>query len=310
MKVGLIGLGKMGSQIAKKLQASDFEVHGTDVSEDNRNQLSKDITVHESRSTLVDALGENPVVWVMIPHEFVEEEISKLLDILPAGSTIIEGGNTPFEQAKSQSAMAREKSIALLDAGVSGGVAGFEDGFSIMVGGDPEAFSKVEQIFNVLTAPGGYGHVGPSGAGHFVKMIHNGIEYGMMEAYAEGFEVIRNSEYSHTDLSKLTSIWQNGAIIRSYLNELAIDIFAQNPDLDGIDGKVNSLGEADWTREYAQKIGINVPVIDQAIKRRDDSRNGDVSYATKFLAALRNAFGGHSLNKTNEDRESGSKSNV
>ncbi len=311
MKIGMVGLGKMGGNMAARLVGRGHEVVGIDPSADNAEPAAeRGIVVVGNRQELIDSLPGQKIVWLMIPSQFVAEEVGAWLDILPAGSILIDGGNSPFEQTIEHGKTAEVKGVKFVDVGVSGGIVGAKAGYSMMAGGDPEAYKTIEPLFQALAQPDGYGHFGPTGTGHYVKMVHNAIEYGMMEAFAEGFELMENSDFPPIDFAKLAGVWQHGAVVESFLNSLAVPIFTQNRNLDGIEGKVNMLGEAQWATELAKAKGVDFRVVQASIDRRADSMAGNTSFATKFLAALRNQFGGHAINKTSADANGDSLKNV
>jgi 6-phosphogluconate dehydrogenase len=298
MKLGFIGLGKMGQQMVKRLLDGDHEVVVSDL-----NQSFIDLAVSAGaeaatdRSDLVAKLGDKAVVWLMIPAQFVQAEVEALLDILPAGSIIIDGGNSNYLETMKRSKLAKTKDIDFIDVGTSGGVLGLEHGFSMMVGGEPAAFSRIETLIKALAQPEGYGHFGPAGAGHFVKMVHNGIEYGMMEAYAEGYHILQDGhDFGQMDLAKIGQVWEHGSIIASNLNALTAKVLSVNPALNGIEGIVAQSGEAKWTLDAAAAKDIEAPVIQTSLDVRTASENGKITFATKLLAAQRNAFGGHEIN--------------
>lgn len=302
MKIGMVGLGKMGGNMAARLVTKDHEVVGLDLSHDNAEAAaSKGIEIARDKNDVLAKLPDQKVVWLMIPSQFVEAEITAWLDILPAGSILVDGGNSRFEETIEHANAAEAKNVQFVDVGVSGGMVGATAGYSMMVGGPEAAYQILEPILRDLAQANGYGHFGPTGAGHFVKMVHNAIEYGMMEAFAEGFELMENSPFPPIDFAKLADVWQHGAVVESFLNKLAVPIFTENRQLEGIEGKVNMLGEAQWAAEYAKAQQVDFRVVDAAIARRADSMAGNTSFATKFLAALRNQFGGHAINKTSED---------
>lgn len=311
MHVGFIGLGKMGAGMSKRLVEHGHSVDGYDASEDSR-QAAKTNGVRSanSRTELVKNLGAKPIIWLMIPSQFVEEEIKHLLDTLPIGATVVDGGNSRFEISVEHGKQASQKGIRFLDVGVSGGLGGASRGYALMVGGDQAAYQEILPILTDLAQLGGVNYFGTAGSGHFVKMVHNAIEYALMEAYAEGFELIKNSQFKKVNMALLAEVWQHGSIVSSFLNSLAIDIFKNNPELEGIDGKVNMLGEAQWALEYAEAQGIEFGAVKHSIDRRAASQAGQISFATKFLAALRNSFGGHAINKVSSDVDRDSLKNV
>ncbi len=311
MNIGMVGLGKMGGNMAARLVEAGHKVFGIDPSPDNAQQAEKrGIRVVESREEMLEALVLQKIVWLMIPSQFVKQEIAAWLDILPAGSILIDGGNSRFEETIEHGKAAEAKGVKLMDIGVSGGIVGAKAGYSMMIGGDEQAFHDIEPALQALAQPDGYGHFGPTGSGHYVKMVHNAIEYGMMEAFAEGFELMEHSPFPPIDYAKLAGVWQNGAVVESFINSLAVPIFAENRNLDGIEGKVNMLGEAQWATELAKLKGVDFRVIQASIDRRAESMAGNTSFATRFLAALRNQFGGHAINKTSADADKDSLKNV
>ena len=311
MKIGMVGLGKMGGNMAVRLVERGHEVVGLDPSPDTaQDALRRGINVVSDKQKLLDSLPEQKIVWLMIPSRFVSDEVSAWLDILPEGSVLIDGGNSKFEETIKHGKQATEKSVEFVDIGVSGGIAGAKAGYSMMVGGDLAVYTLLRPVFEALAQPGGYGYFGPTGAGHYVKMVHNAIEYGMMESLAEGYELMETSPFPPIDYAKLAAVWQNGSVVQSFLNGLAVPIFSENRTLDHIEGKVNMLGEAQWAAELARINNVDFRTIQASIGRRADSMNGKTSFATKFLAALRNQFGGHDLNKTSSDADKNSLKNV
>lgn len=298
MKLGLAGLGKMGSQVARKLLGGGHElVVDTRHSHNTDPLIAQGATSFADHGHLVAQLGEQPVIWLMIQHEKVPAEIDKLLQLLPAGSVIVDGGNSNFKSTVEQAAKAEAKGIHLVDVGTSGGVWGEQQGFSMMVGGSDEALSQITPLLDTLAQPnGGWHHFGKSGAGHFVKMVHNGIEYGVMQSYAEGFRIMKEGPFANLDLGQVAEVWQKGSINQSFLNGLVEHMLKENPELEGINGVVAESGEARWTLETAQELGIPAPAIAAALEVRVKSQQGETNYATKFLAQLRNEFGGHAVN--------------
>jgi 6-phosphogluconate dehydrogenase len=255
-------------------------------------------TIATDAADLVHQLGKDPVVWIMIPADAVENEMASLIDLMPHGGTIIDGGNSDYRQTKRRAALAAERGVQLVDSGTSGGVHGLANGFSIMVGGDKAAVDNLHPIFEALAQPSGWGYFGPAGAGHFTKMVHNAIEYGIMESYAEGYRMLKESgDYENIDLALTASVWQHGSIIQSSLNDLIGQALRQNPTLDGIDGYVAESGEAKWTLERAKEANLPMPAVQAAMDVRLASQQGQTNFGTKLLAAMRNAFGGHAINK-------------
>ncbi len=299
MKIGFIGLGKMGQQMVSRLIDAKHEVVVTDLNK-SFVELSVKLGAIESadRADLVSKLDGQKIVWLMIPSQFVQAEVDALIEILPEGSIIIDGGNSNYLESIKRAEQSKEKGIHFIDVGTSGGILGLEHGFSMMVGGDSEAFTKIQPLIEALAQPGGWGHFGPAGSGHFVKMVHNGIEYGMMEAYAEGYRILKEGhDFGQLDLAKIGEVWEHGSIIASSLNALTAKVLAVNPDLTGIGGVVAQSGEAKWTLDAAAAKGIEARVIQASLDVRSASETGTVNFATKLLAAMRNAFGGHDINK-------------
>lgn len=299
MKIGFIGLGKMGYQIVKKLSEAGHEMIVLDVDKEAVEKAIKSgAKSANDRNELVKMLGENPVVWLMIPSNFTSNEIDQFANILPRGALLIDGGNTNFNETIENAKKLSSKGIEMMDVGTSGGVMGLENGFSLMIGGSRENYNRMTPAFDVLASPrGAHQYMGESGRGHFVKMVHNGIEYGIMQALAEGYQLLKEGPMKDLDLEKIAEVWQHGSIIESTLNKLMVEIYNENPDFEGVDGYVADSGEGRWTLDSAHQNNIKMPVLEDALKVRFDSQNGEVSYATKILAALRNKFGGHNINK-------------
>ncbi len=299
MKIGFVGLGKMGYQIVIKLLQAGNEVVAFDVNPEAVERVAKEGAIAASdRQDLVSKLGENPMVWLMIPSDFVDAEISAFAEVLPEGAVLIDGGNTNYEHTLKHSEQLAEKNIQLVDIGTSGGVMGLENGFSLMIGGTYENYERLQPVLDALALPDGiYGYMGPTGYGHYVKMVHNGIEYGVMQALAEGYHLLKEGPLTDIPLDAVAEVWQHGSIIESTLNKLVLEILQENPSLEGIDGYVADSGEGRWTLEAAHARNVRMPVLRDSLKVRFDSQHGDVSYATQLLAAMRNKFGGHAINK-------------
>ena len=287
MKMGLIGLGRMGAGIAERLRRDGHEVVGYD-----RDPAVSDV---DSLEALVAALEAPRVVWVMVPSgDVTERTLGDLKPLLAAGDIVIEGGNSYYRDSMRRAEEFTEASIHYVDAGTSGGIWGLEVGFCLMVGGPDDAVHTVEPLLRTLAPEDGYAHVGPSGAGHFTKMIHNGIEYGMMQAYAEGFELLQSAEEFGIDLPKVASLWNHGSVVRSWLLELAERAFNADPKLEGLRGYADDSGEGRWTVIDCIERGVPAGVIAQSIFARFASRD-DNSFAMRTIAALRNEFGGHAV---------------
>jgi 6-phosphogluconate dehydrogenase len=286
MQLGMIGLGRMGGGMTARL-----EQHGHDVKTYDRHMPS----TAKSLRGLAKQLETPRHVWMMIPAgDPTEKVFQQLLGILEPGDTIIDGGNSNFRDSQRRYKEARKQKISFVDVGVSGGIWGLREGFCLMAGGDNPPVRRLDPIFQALAPEGGYAHVGPSGAGHFVKMVHNGIEYGLMEAYGEGFEVMKASEFP-LDLKEIAGIWRYGSVIRSWLLELLYDAFEKDGGrLEAIRGYVEDSGEGRWTIAEAIAEDVPVPVITAALFARFSSRQ-DESFSAKVTAALRNEFGGHAV---------------
>lgn len=299
MKLAISGLGKMGGQIAVKLIQHGHVVIGHDIDRTMIDSLvPRGINPAYSAEEVVDAFGDEPVVlWLMIPAQFVTSSLAMWCRCLPSGSILIDGGNTDFRDDKIHADTLAAHGITLIDVGTSGGIWGLENGFSMMVGGTDEAFQKITPVLDTLAAPrGGYKFFGETGAGHYIKMVHNAIEYGMMESLAEGYQILRDGPYKNLNLADAGDVWQQSSVVTSWLNDLTRQIMHNDPTLDGIDGIVAESGEARWTLEVAREHAIPMPVIQAALDVRIGSQNGQVDYRTKLLAAMRNKFGGHDIN--------------
>jgi 6-phosphogluconate dehydrogenase len=242
--------------------------------------------------------GEQIIIWIMVPGDVVDQELGEWLKTIPKGSILIDGGNSDFRLTKKRAELALNHGSILMDVGTSGGVWGYKNGFAMMVGGDTETFKKIEPILKTLSSPeGGYYHFGKSGSGHYVKMVHNAIEYGMMQSLAEGYRMLKEGPYEGLDLASAGEVWQHHSVITSWLNELSRDSLKENPELTGVDGFVAESGEARWALETAKELKIDTPAIQAAFDVRLASQKGIVNFSTKLLAAMRNAFGGHKVNK-------------
>jgi len=299
MKIGILGLGKMGKQILSRLLRDKHVVVVTSSKPETLAMAAAEgADTANSLAEMVHKLGDHPIVWMMIPSDAVENQMAAIIDLMPHGGTIIDGGNSDYRQTKRRAALAAERGVQLVDAGTSGGILGEAHGFSIMVGGDKATVDSLSPVFQSLAQPSGWAYFGPTGAGHFTKMVHNAIEYGVMESYAEGFRMLKEGgDYPGLDLSLASQVWQHGSIIASQLDELCGEILRANPGLDGIDGYVAESGEAKWTLERAKELGMPMPAIQAAFDVRMASQTGQTDYSTKLLAAMRNAFGGHAIGK-------------
>ena len=286
MKLGMIGLGRMGGNMRERLHRGGHEVIGY-----RRNPKTGDVG---SLSELVDGLAAPRTVWVMIPAgDPTEQTIQKLASLLQKGDLIIDGGNSNFRDSMRRGAELEKQGLLFMDAGTSGGIWGLKIGYCLMIGGSDEAFRRVEPALKTLAPEDGYAHVGPVGAGHFTKMVHNGIEYAMLQAYAEGFEILNASDFD-LDPHQLAALWNHGSVVRSWLLELAESAFAKDPDLSQIRGYVEDSGEGRWTVFEAINENVPAPAIAASLFARFASRQ-DNSFAMRMIAALRNEFGGHAV---------------
>ncbi|HHW14924.1 MAG TPA: decarboxylating 6-phosphogluconate dehydrogenase [Firmicutes bacterium] len=295
MELGLIGLGRMGLNMMKRLTQGGHRVVGFSPSGAKRDAVVEaGGTYAGSREALVAALPAPRVVWLMVPAgPAVDENLDHLLPLLSKGDLIVDGGNSNFRDSRRRAERLAAAGIDFVDAGTSGGVWGLEVGYCLMVGGTREAVARIEPALKTLAPPGGYLHVGPAGAGHFVKMVHNGIEYGMLQAYGEGFEILKASEFD-LDLQKIAHLWNQGSVVRSWLLELAERAFAASPELEDIRGYVEDTGEGRWTVLEAIAQSVPAPVITLSLLQRFRSRQED-SFSAKVIAALRQQFGGHAV---------------
>jgi 6-phosphogluconate dehydrogenase len=295
MRIGFIGLGRMGANMARRLVRDGHEVVAFNrTPERTREIMSEGVEGAFSLAELVAALPAPRAVWVMVPAgDATEAMIRDLAGLLEPGDTIVDGGNTNFHDDVRRHAMVAVQGLRYVDAGTSGGVWGLQVGYCLMVGGDREAVEPLEPIFRSLAPADGYAHVGGPGAGHYVKMVHNGIEYGLMQAYAEGFEIMHASDYD-LDLAQISGIWRYGSVVRSWLLDLLHDALEKNPEFTGIKDWVADSGEGRWTVQEALDRDVPAPVITLSLQARFRSRQEE-SYGAKVLAALRNEFGGHAV---------------
>lgn len=301
MKIAVHGLGRMGMQIARKLAEAGHEVIALNRSPGPVEEaVGYGAVAGGDKAAVVTAFGDQPIaVWVMLPANIVDSQVDEWLAVLPKGSIIIDGGNSDYRLTKKLNEVVKAKGCTLVDCGTSGGIWGYKNGFSMMVGcDDNQAIETLKPIFTTLAAPeGAYNHFGPSGSGHFVKMTHNAIEYGMMQSLAEGYRMLKEGPYVGLDLAAAGDVWQHHSVVTSWLNELSRDALRENPNLDGIDGYVAESGEARWTLETAHELQMPMPSIQAAFDVRLASQRGETNFATKLLSAMRNKFGGHELNK-------------
>lgn len=300
MELGMIGLGKMGANMAERLLQGGHKVTGFDPSADARKGLeAKGGSSADSLQALVKALPAPRVLWMMVPSgKITDDTVDALMSALAPGDTVIDGGNSNYKDTLRRAKTYADKNLNYVDCGTSGGVWGLKEGYSMMIGGDEKVVDGLQPIFETL-APGkdqGWGRVGPVGSGHYTKMVHNGIEYGMMQAYAEGFSILKHKEEFGLDLHQVGEIWRYGSVVRSWLLDLTTDALGKNPNMDGIAPYVVDSGEGRWTVDAALELNVSAPVITLSLMERFRSRDDD-SFADKLLSSMRNEFGGHAIKK-------------
>ncbi|WP_330404410.1 phosphogluconate dehydrogenase (NAD(+)-dependent, decarboxylating) [Vallitalea okinawensis] len=297
IKIGLVGLGKMGANLAKNMKDHHIDVVAFNRTLDKVKEIEESgIEGAYSLEELVNKLVSPKIIWLMIPAgKPVDDTIDKLLPMLDEGDIIIDGGNSKYKDTLRRYKLLRDHGIHLVDAGTSGGTEGARNGACMMVGGDSEVVENLEPTFKALCVENGYGHMGPAGAGHFVKMIHNGVEYGMMQAIGEGFEILQQSRFD-LDMEQVSRVWNNGSIISGYLMQMTEQAFREDPMLENILGIVDSSGEGLWTVEEALELQVPASVITQALFTRYRSKQQD-TFSGKVVAAQRNQFGGHYIHK-------------
>jgi 6-phosphogluconate dehydrogenase len=298
MNIAISGLGRMGGQIAKKLAENGHHVVAHNRSAGPVDEATAyGATPAYTKQDVVTAFDGQPVtLWIMIPANVIEAELDDWLAILPRGSIIIDGGNSDYRGDQARANKVAAAGATLLDIGTSGGVWGITNGFSMMVGGDEASYTSLVPVLETLSTPrGGHAYFGASGSGHYVKMVHNAIEYGMMESLAEGYRMLKEGPYRDIDLAKAGDVWQQSSVVTSWLNDLTRQALHENPTMDGISGVVAESGEARWTLETANELGIPLPAIQTSFDVRLASQAGEVNFATKLLAAMRNKFGGHNI---------------
>ena len=298
MKLGMVGLGRMGANMAERLLRGGHHVVGFDPNAAARAELeAKGATSADALASLVQSLEAPRVVWLMVPAgKITDDTVDALLALLAPGDTVIDGGNSNYKDTLRRAKEYAGKGLAYVDCGTSGGVWGLQEGYSMMIGGDEAVVAALRPIFETL-APGkdaGWGRVGPVGSGHFTKMVHNGIEYGMMQAYAEGFSILQHKTDFALDLHQVGEIWRTGSVVRSWLLDLTTDALGKNPTMAGIAPYVADSGEGRWTVNEAIELGVAAPVITLSLLERLRSRDDD-SFTDKLLAAMRNEFGGHPI---------------
>ena len=300
MEIGMVGLGRMGGAMAQRLLRAGHRVVAYDPRPEAVEALEAEgSSGASSLGEMVSKLTLPRAVWIMAPvGEATESAIEEVAALLESGDTIIDGGNSNYKDSMRRAASLKERGIDFLDVGTSGGIWGLREGYSLMVGGDVEVYSRLEPVFRAL-APGehqGYGYVGKSGAGHFVKMVHNAVEYGLMEAYAEGFELLQAKEEFGLDLAHVAGIWRHGSVVRSWLLDLTAAALAEDAALEGLRSYVEDSGEGRWAVEESVELAVPVPVIALSLQARFRSRQEE-PFAGRLLAAMRNQFGGHEVRR-------------
>jgi len=297
MKVGLIGLGKMGMNLALNMLDNNVKVLGYDkfLNEENKNIL-QGVTFTESLKEMVSKLETPRLLWVMVPSGNITEGVLlELRNLLDKGDTVIDGGNSRFTDSMRRYTMFKEKGLNYLDVGTSGGTSGARNGACLMIGGDKDVFDSIESLFKAISTENGYSYMGESGSGHFVKMVHNGIEYGMMQAIGEGFDLLEASKFD-LNYKDVARVWANGSIIEGLLMDTVVSAVNKDPKLERIEGRVDDSGEGQWTVEEALNLKVSIPVITQALFSRYKSKD-DKSFSEKVVASMRNEFGGHKVYK-------------
>jgi 6-phosphogluconate dehydrogenase len=300
MELGLIGLGKMGGNMAERLRLGGHKVVGFDIMADAVKKLTDAGSVGvNSLEDLVKNLQTPRAIWIMVAEgKLVDDTIAGLKPFMSKGDIFIDGGNSNYKDSQRRHAALKEEGFEFVDVGTSGGVWGLKEGYSMMVGGDEPVVESLRPIFETLapTPTTGWGRTGPSGAGHFVKMVHNGIEYGMMQAYAEGFSIMKAKTPMNLDMAQIAEIWQYGSVVRSWLLDLTAEALKHNPDLDGLAAYVTDSGEGRWTVFEAIDLNVSAPIITESLIRRLRSREEN-NYTDRMLSVMRNAFGGHAMKK-------------
>lgn len=296
MKLGMVGLGKMGASMARRMMRGGHDLVVTDLSQEAMDAMAAEgASSAPDLQALIAQLEAPRVVWLMVPAGAPTEHlVQNALSHLDAGDTLVDGANSNWEDSIRRASQAEQHGVNYVDVGVSGGVWGLEMGYNLMIGGPKEAVESLQPIFEALGPEGGCAHVGPSGSGHFVKMIHNGIEYALMQAYGEGLEALASYPNAQLDLHQITSLWQNGSVIRSWLLELTSRALAEDKRLERIKGYVQDSGMGRWTVEYGVNHAVPMPAVTAALYARFSSRQED-SFTAKVAAALRNEFGGHDV---------------
>jgi len=294
--VGIIGLGNMGTAIGCRLVQGGYHVYGFDVNTDACNKAEREGIV--TCRDLYELCHHAPILWLLLPAgSSIDATLATVTPLLPPKSIIIDAGNSHFTDSVRRAQQLQEASLVFLDCGTSGGLAGKERGFSLTIGGQKQAFEQLQRMFSVVAQSEGFGYVGVAGAGHYVKMVHNAIEYGLLQAYAEGFALLRKGSYQDLDLCQIATLWQHGAIIQSRLLELIAQVLRDNQQLTGVVGRVGQTGTGQWAFAHAQDNAIDMPALQAALQVRNASREHPGSFAEKLIAVLRHEFGGHDVQK-------------
>lgn len=301
LKLGIIGLGRMGAGIAERIVRAGHEVYGFDLDAHNTAQAQK----HGVKivAAVPDIATSVDVIWLMVPPgKPVDDVLNLLMPTLKKDCIIIDGGNSNFKDSMRRAQMVAQKDVSYLDCGTSGGLHGRESGYCLMVGGDKQAYDTVAPFLSLIAAPQGMAYVGPSGAGHYVKMVHNGIEYALLQGYAEGFQLLKEGTFKDVplDLKQISNLWNHGSIIRSFLLELAHNVYKKDQEFKTVSGEIAEGGTGKWTVQEAHEHTIPVPLIEESLAVRARSRDTGGNYATKLVALLRNQFGGHAVKKIGE----------
>lgn len=297
MEVGIIGLGKMGSNLAFNLKDHNYDVKGMDLSKEALSCVqSEGIDTYQTVDELIASFKGKRLIWLMLPAgNATENVLDEILPLLSPQDIVVEGGNSNYKDSVRRSEKFKEKEISYFDCGTSGGISGARNDACLMIGGDKEVFTSIEHVFKDVAIESGYLYSGTSGSGHFLKMIHNGIEYGMMQAIGEGFQIVEKSNYDF-DLAAVAHVWNHGSVVRSWLMEIAEEQFKNSPRLEEFRGVVSASGEAKWTVETALEMEIPIPTIAMSLFMRNLSQEED-SFSAKVVSALRNGFGGHDVVK-------------
>ncbi|MCL4361472.1 decarboxylating 6-phosphogluconate dehydrogenase [Candidatus Dependentiae bacterium] len=297
MEISIIGLGKMGNAIAYRLLKDGHIVYGYDIDPKTCQNLKKELPNITILNSLQEVSAKTNLIWLMLPVQVNQKVIDELSVSLNHNHILIDGSNSYFEDSISAAEKLKKLKVEFVDCGVSGGLQGKEIGFCLMVGGSEKIFKFLEPIFKSIATTDGYSYIGVSGTGHYVKMIHNGIEYALLQSYAQGFHLLKEGKFKDLDLQRIASLWNHGSIIRSWILELINQILKENPDFKNISGKIGETGMGKWTVEQAKKQNISVSMIEEALSIRQWSHQTGGNFATKLVALLRNKFGGHIIPK-------------